>query len=297
MTTPNQCLFWDCDETLNRRDHFLCYDHYTGYQEGRIDECPQCGSYKRVNYPACRNCERQPAVAPPGGSTDAAFLDELRGLRLSLARRDGLREFMVFSNDTLEQLAAMRPTTERAMLEISGIGPAKMEKYGADVLRVIRASVSAPLGRESRRPATASATVERDNREFAADKDADRFFVYILLLNGPKEYYIGQTRELHERMYQHLNGMSKRTAGREPKLQWFTTMQTRKEAADLEVDLEKMKANPAGLREIQRWIVDFEHLVKRLDFKPHSEPVEDPAPERRMPPGGVSPPSSRRGLR
>lgn len=192
MTTPNQCQFWDCDETLNRRDHFLCYDHYTGYQEGRIDECPQCGSYKRVNYPACRNCERQPAAAPPGGSPDAALLEELRVLRRNLARTYELQEFMVFSNATLDQLAAVRPTTERAMLEISGIGPAKMERYGADVLRVIRASVSAPPGRASRRPAAASRagrqTDAATNRPQSSVQDAEP------QTDDPRKRYPAETR-------------------------------------------------------------------------------------------------------
>ena len=295
MTTPNQCLFWDCDETLNRRDHFLCYDHYTGYQEGRIDECPQCGSYKRATYPACRNCERQPAAAPPGGSPAAALLEELRVLRRSLARTHGLQEFMVFSNDTLEQLAAIRPTTERAMLEINGIGPAKMERYGADVLRVIRASVPAPPGREGRRPAAAATTVERDNREFAADKDADRFFVYILMQNDG-DYYIGITSELRERLHEHRFNMSDSTAGKEPKLQWFTTVRTRAEAADLEVKLKQLKDHPASRREINRWVTDFEELTGLLDYTPYQSTAQ-PA-EREQPPfGGVTPPSSRRGRR
>lgn len=214
-----------------------------------------------------------------------------------MARRDGLQEFMVFSNDTLEQLAQIRPTTERALLEISGIGPAKMERYGADVLRVIRASVSAPSGRESRRPAAAAATtVERDNREFAADKDADRFFVYILLLNGPNggEYYIGQTREIDERMLEHLNGMSIKTRGRQPKLQWFTTVPTRAEAADLEQSLKQLNSNEASRREITRLVADFKKLATHLDYKPH-QPMEQPA--ERLPFGGVSPPSSRGGRR
>ena len=181
------------------------------------------------------------------------------------------------------------------MLEISGIGPAKMERYGADVLRVIRASVSATPGRESRRPAAAATTVERDNREFAADKDAVRFFVYILMQNDGK-FYIGQTRELHERLREHRDNQNASTKGKSPKFQWFTTVQTRKEAADLEAELQQMKENPAGRREIYRWIVDFEHLVKRMDFDPHPA-QEDPTPERRMPHGGVAPPSSRRGRR
>ena len=142
MTTPNQCQFWDCDEII-RRNHFLCALHYEGYEMGLINQCPSCGQYKDTEYDVCLVCYRQPAAAarvsvatsaPRAGASDAALLEELRGLRRSMARRDGLQEFMVFSNDTLEQLAAVRPTTERALLAISGIGPAKMERYGADVL-------------------------------------------------------------------------------------------------------------------------------------------------------------------
>lgn len=315
MTTPNQCRFWNCDAII-RRDHFLCYDHYTGHQEGRIDECPQCDSYKGASYPVCRNCERQPAApqrgfarpsagiaepearyyqptaAPPGNANYAALLEELRDLRRNLARTHRLQDFMVFSNDTLEQMATIRPTTAEAMQAFSGVGPVKMERFGWDFLRVINAYVSPPPARESRRPA--AATVERDDREFAADKDADRFFVYILLQNDG-EYYVGQTRELHERLHEHRNNQSESTRGKSPKFQWFTTVPTRRDAADLEAELKQMCSNPAGRREINRWIVDFEHLVKRLDHEPHPAPVEEPTPERRMPHGGVSPPPSRRG--
>lgn len=181
MTTPNQCRFWNCDAII-RRDHFLCYDHYTGHQEGRIDECPQCDRYKGASYPVCRNCERQPAApqrsfarpsagiaepearpyqpaaAPPGNANYAALLEELRDLRRNLARTHRLQDFMVFSNDTLEQLAQIRPANEREMLAISGVGPVKMERFGWDFLRVINAYVSPPPARESRRPAAAAQT-------------------------------------------------------------------------------------------------------------------------------------------
>ena len=202
---------------------------------------------------------------------------------------------MVFSNDTLGQLAAIRPTTERAMLEISGIGPAKMEKYGADVLRVMRASVSAAPVREGRRPTAAAATVERDNREFASDKNTDRFFVYILMQNNG-EYYIGITAELRERMHEHRFNTSFSTVGKEPKLQWFTEVRTRAEAADLEVKLKQMKSHPGGLREITRWVTDFKELTDLLDYKPH-QPTEQPVEREQPPIGGVTPPSSRRGRR
>ena len=141
MTTPNQCQFWDCAEIIPG-DHFLCREHYR--IRDTLNQCPSCGQYKDAKYELCLNCARQPAVAPQGGSTDAALLEELRGLRLNFARREGLREFMVFSNDTLEWMAAMRPATAEAMLTVNGVGPVKMERFGWDFLRVIREYANQP---------------------------------------------------------------------------------------------------------------------------------------------------------
>ena len=318
MTTPNLCQFWDCDEIIPW-DHFLCYDHYTGYLGDMIDQCPACGQYKDAEYDVCLVCYRQPDAAlrgfasptariaepearyyqtdaaPPVNANYAALLGELHDLRQSMARTDGLREFMVFSNDTLEQLAMMRPTTERAMLEISGIGPAKVARYGADVLRVIRRHTnrSQTPARENRRPAAAATTVERDNREFAGDKDADRFFVYILMQND-REYYIGQTRDLHRRLHQHRFNMSDHTAGKEPKLQWFTTVSTRPEAADLEQYLKQLNSHPASRSEITRWVAEFKKLTEELDYKPYQS-TPQPVEREWAPFGGFTPPSSRGG--
>ena len=49
---------------------------------------------------------------------------------------------MVFSNETLEEMARIRPMTREAMLTIPGVGPSKLERYGPDFLRHTRASRS-----------------------------------------------------------------------------------------------------------------------------------------------------------
>lgn len=150
MTTPNLCQFWDCDEII-RSDHFLCYDHWIEYQDDDIDECPQCDSYKSAEYDVCLNCYRKPAVVQVSapvvvargvGSPDAGLIEELRVLRRNLAHREQLQDYMIFSNETLEQLAAVRPTTEEAMRKVKGVGPAKMAWYGAEFLRAIRERVN-----------------------------------------------------------------------------------------------------------------------------------------------------------
>ena len=54
------CGEQDCDERPNRPNHPLCYSHYQAFQNGDIDECPNCpGVYKPSEYPVCRRCYSQ----------------------------------------------------------------------------------------------------------------------------------------------------------------------------------------------------------------------------------------------
>jgi len=58
------------------------------------------------------------------------LFDRLRDLRKSLASRAGIAPYLVFSDATIQEMAAERPTTERMMRAISGVGDAKYRQYG-----------------------------------------------------------------------------------------------------------------------------------------------------------------------
>ena len=58
------------------------------------------------------------------------LFDTLRALRLQLARVRGVPPYIVFSDKTLEEMAAKRPATDAMMHEISGVGERKMHLYG-----------------------------------------------------------------------------------------------------------------------------------------------------------------------
>ena len=93
----------------------------------------------RVDEPSARPPRPERARngnAPP--DYDAVLFEELRALRRRLADEQSVPAFVVFNDATLRALAAARPTDDRAMLAVSGVGPAKLEQYGADFLAVIR---------------------------------------------------------------------------------------------------------------------------------------------------------------
>ena len=62
----------------------------------------------------------------------------LRVWRLIEARRRGLPAFRIFNDRTLRALAISRPLTTQESLAVPGIGISTVEKYGADIYRVVR---------------------------------------------------------------------------------------------------------------------------------------------------------------
>ena len=71
------------------------------------------------------------------GSADPGFVAELRAWRATVSGVLGAPAFTVFSDATLMAIADQMPTTEEQLLRISGIGPVKVERFGAEVLRLV----------------------------------------------------------------------------------------------------------------------------------------------------------------
>ena len=63
-------------------------------------------------------------------------LAELRSWRTAQASREGLPPYCVFGDKTLMEIARTRPQDDDALLALPGIGPGKLEKYGAAVLKI-----------------------------------------------------------------------------------------------------------------------------------------------------------------
>ncbi len=88
-----------------------------------------------------------PAAAAGGrpGSSDGTDLGDplflrLKTLRRSLAYAQGVPAYIVFSDAVLLRMVERRPGTPEEMLEISGVGPAKLARYGGEFLRVLKES-------------------------------------------------------------------------------------------------------------------------------------------------------------
>ena len=76
-------------------------------------------------------------------SGDPDLFARLRAMRKTLAQRQGVPPYMVFSDKTLHEMCRHKPVTLSALRGISGVGDAKRDKYGMEFVQEIRAHLEA----------------------------------------------------------------------------------------------------------------------------------------------------------
>jgi ATP-dependent DNA helicase RecQ len=68
----------------------------------------------------------------------SARFDALRQWRLDTARAAKLPPYVIFHDKTLAEIARSRPGSIADLSAVSGVGPAKLERYGAALLAALR---------------------------------------------------------------------------------------------------------------------------------------------------------------
>ena len=79
----------------------------------------------------CNDC-------PP--SYEEQTFDALRQWRKEIALAAEVPAFVVFTDATLTAIAEAKPSSLEELAALAGVGPAKLERYGEDVLRVLAES-------------------------------------------------------------------------------------------------------------------------------------------------------------
>jgi len=72
---------------------------------------------------------------------DRDLFDALRDCRKQLASEHDVPPYVIFHDATLKQMAADKPQMASAMIEITGVGQTKLERYGPAFLEVISAAI------------------------------------------------------------------------------------------------------------------------------------------------------------
>ncbi|MEP5621197.1 MAG: RQC domain-containing protein, partial [Hyphomicrobiales bacterium] len=82
---------------------------------------------------------RSASLADDLDQDDRLLFERLRRLRTQIARDQGVPPYVVFPDATLAGMASARPVTSDGLLDVSGVGQSKLEKYGEAFLDLVEA--------------------------------------------------------------------------------------------------------------------------------------------------------------
>ena len=118
-----------------------CYEYF---EYEKKPEPEAVGSEEKVNAKKVNaeriNTEKSDAekLAVPVKIPDTALARELRSWRYERASEIDKPAFVVFSNAALAGIAHLRPTTLTELLDVPGVGPAKVNAYGEEIIGIVQ---------------------------------------------------------------------------------------------------------------------------------------------------------------
>lgn len=80
---------------------------------------------------------------------DQSLLEVLKAWRSDEAKSRSLPHYMVASNKTLEALASTLPTSIQKLMTVSGVGPKMVERYGDELVKVVKEHIGEPYDSSS----------------------------------------------------------------------------------------------------------------------------------------------------
>ncbi len=186
-------------------DGYLCQttDKYSVIRMGNIAPLKDAATRILIRVHEDKEPERQAKNRSRKRSdslTKAGYelFEELRQLRLAIAREEGMPPYIIFSDKTLIDMSAKVPRDKAAMLNVSGVGEAKYEKYGDRFIEAITAfgeehpdavtsieAVEDPSGDPSREKGVPGKKVKKQKGAFYLNpEDGDKFEYKELSLLG-----------------------------------------------------------------------------------------------------------------
>ena len=146
-----------------------CYEYF---EYEKKPEPEAVGSEEKVNAKKVNaeriNTEKSDAEKPavPVKIPDTALARELRSWRYERASEIDKPAFVVFSNAALAGIAHLRPTTLTELLKVPGVGPAKVNAYGEDIIGIVQSHLEDD---DFERGETVSEASEADSHDVVSD--------------------------------------------------------------------------------------------------------------------------------
>lgn len=119
-------------EILSVKDHFYLYrelPHLTLCVSWRL---PEAGTRRSPRS----NEEWRSILKTP---QDEELFDRLRRWRADRAKKEGVPAYAIMTNKQLAEMTVLRPGSKAAMGRVRGFGPARIDRFGKEILEIVGA--------------------------------------------------------------------------------------------------------------------------------------------------------------
>lgn len=137
---PVQEFIFD-KEVIEYNDHFFIHDK-TPYLVVLL-------SYRDIGLDERRQLSRRIDPKADLDDNEKSIFDALRSWRAARAKQEGIPPYMIANNRQLSKMVKLNVMTKADLSKVHGIGEAKIERYGDEILRTIAETLEPDsIGRE-----------------------------------------------------------------------------------------------------------------------------------------------------
>jgi hypothetical protein len=126
------------DTHLRERSDQAIQQYADHIQQWHADEAS--GAHQQQMAEQAKVAAAAKELPPP----DPELFEKLRAWRYKLAKKQATAPFIIAHDAHLKAVAGLKPKTKQELLNVPGFGPKKVETYGVDVLKIVKASAKVP---------------------------------------------------------------------------------------------------------------------------------------------------------
>jgi hypothetical protein len=156
---------------------------------------PQLTALVPTSYEQGQQSKQPAETTESNTSSHAPLYNALNEMRKKIGKETGLPLYMIFGNQVMKNICDALPANRDALLNVSGFGKAKVNKYGDDVLELIH-DYCDDHNIEPQAVVAATKRVRKEKTEGAADKRDTAEESYKLFRQGKTVQQIAEQRNL-----------------------------------------------------------------------------------------------------
>lgn len=107
-------------------------------------------SYREISDYERKNRIRGPDPRAELDPEEVKTYDALRTWRASRAKQEGIPPYMIANNKQVAGIVKLKPESKTALASIKGLGEAKIQQYGDEIMKILESRQSGDVGEKEK---------------------------------------------------------------------------------------------------------------------------------------------------